>query len=183
MFYFYFIAHKWCEVVVLVLPSRWDFLCGLLIERCHIYSSLPGICGRRYPSANETNPAVLISFWWKLMKAFGVHWYTSHVITSDYLLVTYKYLTENYLLWHLLIFAHPSFCQDFLMVDIFCVVMYVMVLKCNCTVSRKECNKWEFCIVYNCNYLCLFYHLYHINALYSVLFFFFVLKLFCILFL
>lgn len=26
--------------------------------------------------------------------------------------------------------------------------MYVVVLKCNCTVSRKECNKREFCIVY-----------------------------------
>lgn len=67
------------------------------------------------------------------------------------------------------------------MVDIF-LCCNVMALKCNCTVSRKECNEWEFCIVYNCNYLCLFYHLYHINALYSV-FFLLVLKLFCILFL
>lgn len=30
----------------------------------------------------------------KTHESFGVHWDTSHIITSDHLLVTYKYLTE-----------------------------------------------------------------------------------------
>ena len=51
----------------------------------------------------------------------------------------------------------------------YCVV--VKKQKCNCTVTRKECNKWRFfCIVHNCNYFSLFFNLYHTSSLYSVLF-------------
>ena len=110
-------------------------------------------------------------------RSFGVHLYTFSCHNIGFLVHNLWILDRNDLLWHLPIHHFDFnllgfFYFIFLTVAVFlCCLMYFMVLKCNCTVSRKECNKLEFCIVYTCNYLCFFYHLYHINALYSVFFF------------
>lgn len=123
---FIIIAHKWCVVVVLVFQTRFPvslFLqSGSLIERCHIYSSLLVfvVAGNHGPTEKTELFYFISRSEMETNKSFGVHSYTSHVITLDYLLLTYKYLTEKLFIvtFANLPIRHSDF-DFFLMVDIF----------------------------------------------------------------